>query len=313
MGIFDKLNDVAKKATNMAENYTQKAQQVIGGSLGNKAGDTSQAMYIPHPIDMKNSIPTGAEDESTWEKITGSIKSFSLCGKSFEIPENVDIYNSYRSMFLNLARKYADKAEKEYAEKVHDYITFMELFPQIYDENLYPLLKRSVDILVAEGVWSVTFNSFANEHKTNFHLAIDDYEAMAESTSLTIQANQQVNSQAISFATDLMEKRFSNNRFSASILNKAREDAIPNAIANTGISVQQQAELYQRIDSQKLFLRVYIDYLNVVHSLIFALNENGQDIWIAEPEKAQQAKNIFENLSNPIFLKIKLQKHLFKL
>lgn len=68
MGIFDKLNDVAKKATNMAENYTQKAQQVIGGSLGNKAGDTSQAMYIPHPIDMKNSIPTGAEDESTWEK-----------------------------------------------------------------------------------------------------------------------------------------------------------------------------------------------------------------------------------------------------
>lgn len=98
-----------------------------------------------------------------------------------------------------------------------------------------------------------------------------------------------------------MEKRFSNNRFSASILNKAREDAIPNAIANTGISVQQQAELYQRIDSQKLFLRVYIDYLNVVHSLIFALNENGQDIWIAEPEKAQQAKNIFENLSNPNF------------
>lgn len=304
VGIFDKINNAANKATKMAETYTQKMQKSINDSRVNKVETSSSSSqsnsYIPHPLDMANSIPTGIDDNGPWEKVIGHAKIFPLLGKALEIPKNLDIYNSYRAMFFDLARKYTDIAEKEYNEKIHDYITFMELFPLIYDSNLYPILKRALDILISENVWSITFEEFAAKHKENFHLAIDDYATMSESTALTLQANQQVGSGMMSFATGLMSKKFANNPFRES-LDKIESKAISQTVANIGISAPQQAELYQRINSNKLFLRVFMDYSNVLHSLITILNENGADIWMLSSESSESAKSIFKNLSNPHF------------
>ena len=67
------------------------------------------------------------------------------------------------------------------------------------------------------------------------------------------------------------------------------------------INQAQQLELYQRINPDNLFELVFIDFWRVFLSLTFTLNQNGKAIWYPTDDLAQQASNIFQNLSNPNF------------
>ena len=307
MGIFDKLNDVAKKATKLTETYTQKAQEAISGTVNSKKQqDTQQNMYIPHTYSLLESIPNGSDDQEQWESVVGTKKRFSLAGKALEISENLDTFNSYRLMFKDLSNKYTDKAEKEYSDKIHDFITFIELFPQIYDTNIYPIMKRAMDILIVNDIWTLNLESFSLQHKSNFHLAIENYEVIANSANLTLEANQQMTSNIMSFATGLLGDKYSGNTLSANIFNSAKEKAEKQALNNTGISPEQQLELYQRINPQQLTKCIFADYWSVFISLIRTLNQNGQTIWLPTDELTKASKTIFQNLSNPNFPKEKV-------
>lgn len=48
-----------------------------------------------------------------WEQVVGSVRKFSVCGKELEISESMDIFNSYRLKFRELASACTDKARKE--------------------------------------------------------------------------------------------------------------------------------------------------------------------------------------------------------
>lgn len=65
-------------------------------------------------------------------------------------------------------------------------------FSKIYADNLSPIIQKAVDVLVANGNWTVTFDSFYEQHTSEFHLGIDDYNAMTESVNLTVANNQKV-------------------------------------------------------------------------------------------------------------------------
>lgn len=309
MGIFDKMNDVTKKATKLAETYTQKAQEVISGAIAPQDSQNTnpeQTMYFPHTYSLLESIPTGSEEQGQWEPIAGTAKQFSLSGATLEISESLDAFNSYRLMFRNLAIKYVTKAEAEYKSKIHDFITFIELFPEIYDTNLYPIVKRALDILVSKDIWTLTLDSFSLQHKAAFHTAIDRYEVITNSADMTLKANQQMASNVMSFATGLFENQFSGSQLQSSIFNSTKEAAEKQALNKTGISPEQQAELYNRLDPQQLMNCVFADYWNVFLSLITVLNQNGQNIWLPTEGPTQESKTIFQNLSNPNFPKEKV-------
>ena len=97
-----------------------------------------------------------SEEQEPWEPIKGVAKAFPLLDKVLEVPENMDVFNSYRLRFRDLAFKYADKAEKEYKTKVRDLLTFLEFFPRIYGHYLDVLVQKATDILISEEVWTVT-------------------------------------------------------------------------------------------------------------------------------------------------------------
>ncbi len=304
MGIFDKIKDTAREAGGAAEKYAKKAQTALGESRERKAAKTkaeSRPPYIPPLVDLRSTIPQGVEDDSAWKKITGIGRTFFIGGKPLVIPENLDAFNLYRAVFFDLAGKYADKAEREYQEKVHDYASFMENFPRIYDENLYPLLKKAMEALVAEGVWSVTFDSFAARHKENCGTAIKFYEIIAKTTAECIEASRQGAAIAGETFKGFMRK-FTPHVSRLGDFLGVSDDFVNEAVeAGITIDIAQQEVLYNRLKDLPWFSAILFDYLMVTQSLAIVMCENGCDIWIPDSAKIRRAENIFENLSNPSF------------
>ena len=269
--------------------------------------------YIETTLEsIKSSSQTPMIEQELWEPIKGQLRTFSLYGKTFEVPENLDLFNSYRLKFKEIARKYADRAEAEYKTRIRDFISFIEFFPKIYAENLSPIIQRAVDILVSEEVWTVTFESLFDQHTNDFHLAIDDYNIILESADLTVQKNQQAAANIMSFVPNMVGGGFGlkgalKGMAIAGTFNAVRDGIENSAIKNAAnIKPAQQAELYGRIKQDILFERIFADYWNVYHSLVWTLNQNGHDIWWQTKDVDQQAKNIFKNLSNPNFPQAKV-------
>lgn len=53
--------------------------------------------------------------------------------------------------------------------------------------------------------------------------------------------------------------------------------------------------------SDNLFELVFLDYWRVFLTLTFTLNQSGKAVWYPTDDLAQQASDIFQNLSNPNF------------
>ena len=124
------------------------------------------------------------------ENMKGRAREFPLFGQILRVPAEMDIFNTYRLMFRDLALDYTDQAETAYHANIHDFDSFIEFFMRIYDSKLEPLVKKAVDLLISQGIWTVTYEAFWQQHKEDFHLAIDDYNSMIDSFNLTLENNQ---------------------------------------------------------------------------------------------------------------------------
>lgn len=264
--------------------------------------------YIEAELEAEKSNPKVPPiEQELWEPIKGNAQAFPLYGEILEIPQNMDIFNSYRLKFKELGQKYADRAKAQYNLKIRDFPSFVEFFPKIYTENLTPIVQRAVDILVSEGIWTVTFESLMDQQTDNFHHAIDDYNTILETANLTIQRNQEAVAGITSLVPNLVGGGFGlkgavKGIAMAGVFNAVRDGIENSAIKNAAnINPAQQAELFRRIEPDNLFCSMLVDYGGVFISLIRILIQNGQDIWYQTTQVDQQSKNIFKNLSNPNF------------
>lgn len=65
-------------------------------------------------------------------------------------------------------------------------------------------MKKTVDLLISQGIWAVTYEAFWQQYKEDFHLAIDDYNSMIDSFNLTLENNQKVISGIMDFVPNLV-------------------------------------------------------------------------------------------------------------
>lgn len=65
-------------------------------------------------------------------------------------------------------------------------------------------MKKTVDLLISQGIWTVTYEAFWQQYKKDFHLAIDDYNSMIDSFNLTLENNQKVISGIMDFVPNLV-------------------------------------------------------------------------------------------------------------
>lgn len=169
-----------------------------------------------------------------------------------------------------------------------------------------------MNILISEGIWTVTEDSFEQQHLTNFHLGMNDYTSTLESIELTLQSNRRIMSNITSIIPNLSGgglglKGAAKGIATATAFNIVRDGAeagLLNSVSN--LNQAQQAELYGRIKPDNLFDCVFTDYWRVFLSLVCLLNKNGKTIWYPTNTTTQQASNIFTNMSNPNFPQDKL-------
>lgn len=265
----------------------------------------------------KSEIPPMTSE--VWEPIVGEIRDFNFYGKILRIPENLDVFNSYRLKFKEIAQKCLERAKAEYDLKINDFISFMEFFPKIYSDNLTPIIQKAVDVLVANGNWTVTFDSFYEQHTSAFHLGIDDYNAMTESVNLTVANKQRSVASVMSHVPTMVGGGFGFKGALKGMAMATTFNAVTQGISNatiknaSNITPLQQAELYGRIKADILLKRVFCDYWNVYNSLVWTLKKSGSDIWWQTKDADQQYKNIFQNLSNPNFPQDKVLDTLIEL
>ncbi len=237
--------------------------------------------------------------------VTGVERTFNLNGHALVIPANMDKHNGYRLKFRSLAKACADKAKTEYIESIHNFDTFMEFFPRIYNDNLDVVVTKAIDILIGEGIYTVTSDMLKKIQVETFHMAIDDYANMEESVKLTIQQNKSINSSVFGIFGSMIGRKSE----AVGGLFESFTDGVVDGISE--LNAEQKNELYQRIVPHILFQKVLVDYRSVYITLVHTMQRAGIDVWYPTDETSNELENIFRNLSNPNFPADKINEILF--
>lgn len=240
------------------------------------------------------------------DRVTGAARSFPIFGQTLTVPESMDVFNSYRLIFQNIAFKLCDAAEGAYHANIRDLDSFLEHFIKIYDCMLNPVVKEAFNILIAEGVWTVNYEAFLEQHVADFHLAIDDYNAVIDRFNAAIEENQRKVSNMMGYVPNLTGGGFGltgalKGIAKATAFNLVRDGIEASVLRNADVKPVQRVELYRQINPDVLLDHVFIDYWHVFLSLVWALIQNGQAIWWPTSQAYQQANNIFHNLTHPNF------------
>lgn len=237
----------------------------------------------------------------------GTARTFTLCGEELRIPEDMDVLNSYRFHFRNLAADCTECVKAEYEKRINNLNTYIQIFPNLYRHYLDLMIGKAMEILTAEEVWSATAESFSKEHTSTFHLIATDVYATMQSIELTMQANQQATTNLINRVTQITDNVGLTSSSSGNALidrisnvpgNIARKAAIQSAAS---INQAQQIELYNRINHDILFEHVFLDYWRVFLTLVSHLKAAGKNIWWATDEITEQANRIFDDLKSSAF------------
>ena len=270
----------------------------------------SNAQEILNYINQVKNEQANAEPEfinEKWEPIGASARTFSLCDKYVEVSAEMDLFNSYRNTFRDLANTYSKAARKEYDGRVKDLMTNLEFFPNIYGKHLNALGKKAIDILISEGIYTITQDLFVDKHFENYHSAFDDFNVTLESIRLTKQKNVQRIANITSFVPNLVGGGFGTKGAikgiaKAEAFNVVR-DGLEAGMLNSAnqVSQPQQAELFGRIKPDVLFDHVYNDYWLVFLTIVSEFISNGINVWLPSEKATNTAQNVFRNLSNPNF------------
>lgn len=248
----------------------------------------------------------------TWDDVSGTERIFTINGKALHIPVTLDIYNSYRQRFQQLALACSEAARNEYDKKVINLVTFLEFFPPIYGYYLGQIIPRVIEICIFKGIYTETEDSILEKHLQVYTNAWNVYETTVESIELTLQKNQNQITGLMGniprlvgggFGTVGAVKGIAKAEIFNTLADKFETKVVKGA---ENLNNAQQQELYERINPDDLFTRVFADYWNTYELLVNILNSNGENIWLPTEELKQQCNNIFHNISKPVFPKEKI-------
>lgn len=284
-----------------------ESKNTITVSFTNAALAQSIADYVAeykHSDDRKSDVLELPHLE--YEPVIGTELVFPFMGSMLTVPAEVDVANTYRKNYRQLATACVDRFKQQYQMKIHDYRSFMLEFPNVYNENMEPLLQYSMDVLIAEDIWTITKEAFTEAQKAQYNRGYADFEAMYNAGQKTVEANKQYVATAtnmpkithaggfgFSNAMKAMNKANAYNTLS-DLLSKTTQ-------SNTTMNTAQQWELFNRLNLENIALRVYCDYWNMWLLLIGILQKNGKNYRTRITAGNNDHASIFQNLSNPNF------------
>ncbi|MBR2742503.1 MAG: hypothetical protein IKD89_02845 [Clostridia bacterium] len=303
MGLFGKYIDGAKKA---GSEYVNKA-----GKASRQDASDANGYVLKQEFDLGTSIPKETKDNAALikkpERPTGKAVTLELFGENIEVPAEMDVFNAYRKQFYLLARECTQKAAEKYGATVRDYVSFIEGFPGIYDEYLYPLIKYAMDTLFSENVFSVSAETLTAKHKARFRSAISDYETVVSAGNKAAEGNKNNLSTAIlTMAADRYKTRNAGGAF-GNLYGQIADGMVSGHKERIGVSKEQKEAMFAAVDAAELMLHVFSDYFFVHGTLVELLIENGVDIVLPGEAEIKSAENVFKNLTSAGFPEDKIK------
>ena len=225
----------------------------------------------------------------------GEKREFTINDFPIVVSPELDKFNTYRKIYRNLARKAADAFGASYRKIVVNFDAFLIELPKMYVFYRAPLLEAAVNNLIAEGIYDVSLESFAQEHTNDFCLVGEDIRIMNESCAFTIQNNRQRTADALGIVPGFI---FSGplGLAAATVTNVSLSAAETAAIKNAKISNAQKMELFKRINTDVLIERAYLDYWRVFCSLCYKLYINEKNKWYPTEANENSVNNLLDNL-----------------
>lgn len=223
----------------------------------------------------------------------GTNREFNLGDKKLLIPARLDTHYYYRLAFKELAISCTKKACDEYRNLVTDLPSFYEHFSTIYQENLNTIINKAIDILIANGIYNYSAETFSSIHQDLFHLVADGLNELEEQKNTLLGMTTNALNGITNVASSLFAK---DSSFLSSVIGGIGESFTE----NLELSPEQCAIVYGNITVHILFNRMYSDYWNVYLTLLAFLTESGKkDIWMPDETPTAEVENIYKNLSNP--------------
>ncbi len=242
-----------------------------------------------------------------WDQVIGNEHCFILGGKELRVSEERDVYNTHRRRYQKMAKTLATTAMNEYQTTIHDLVTFIEFYPEIYRKYLDCAVQKTVDVCVMEGLYTVTSETLMQQHYQSYHEGMDIYRKIQEMLGITEEENQKNASRTMAGTPSIIGGGFgakgaAKGMLRASVINTAI-GSVTKSVAKGQMQINpaQQSEIYKTIDLNDLFQRVFRDYFSLVTSLSRILLKNGRNIGTPRADASTQAQSIFKNLSNPNF------------
>lgn len=251
-----------------------------------------------------------AQTDNTWKNEKGTSRTFLLSGKTLEITPELDLYNTYRKQFLDLATECEDYAKKEYYKKVKDFRTFWTYFEEIYNYYRNIICDKAMEIIVSEGIWTVTRESFWKSYNYYNRSTLAVLEKLLEEMSKITKHKQEVAAGLMSLIPNVQGGGFglkgaAKGIATATVFNIARDSVEAGVVSGSGnLNADEQEACYEIIESKALtllFESMFNDFWGMHSVLAETLKKNKIQIWSYDKAKSEELDSIFKNLSNPNF------------
>ena len=228
--------------------------------------------------------------------VQGKETHFPLAGETITISAPIDAFNNYRKQFSKIANVKAQDLRNEYCACITDLDSFLVLFPELYAKHRKPLIDAAMDVLAKADIYDVSPEQFESQHTADFCLCGEDVDVVIESFNKTIEANQDRKIKMYNMMPGMVFSGLGG--FAAALaVNAAVNTIAEHDIKNADVTWQQRAELFGRIDLERLMERAYIDYWRVFLSLTFRLNQCGFGVWYPNDTDNNRANGLYQNLA----------------
>lgn len=240
-----------------------------------------------------------------------SAKTFPLLGLELQVSEEIDAYNQFQELYRKLAWNQAQKAKRAMARRILSYETYHEFLSDIVYEYGLPLFELTLDICMANDVYSENEESIFKMHYNMFHNlekrmnAIASYAQQVSTSGAHAGANAAIKmnySQTTAvFGTSRSElnKAVRKANFS-NMMTDARTKLMSN-MANH-LTPKDKENIYEKFDAERdgFTDAIFQDFWGMCLTLNKILEDNGHTVWSKVAIDDTELRTI-ENMSRPDF------------
>lgn len=297
MGLFDKITSTAKNAASNIKSISEDAISAKAkAGMGTAENDRKDPSSAPSPEKPKFEVFL-----KPWHQNEPAAREFDFKGITWNIPVELDRYNSIRKQFDQFSDAAMEQILDAYDANITDLNSFLDLLPGYYAAGVAALAQRAVDGLIANGIYTISPDQFAALHIEN-HDAIANYYATVSKKIEEVSEKNALSSPIGILANQASEFMKSENA-------KAIIGEVAGQLSRQISSEQAQSIFEATADTRKQLLRAMgADYSDMADEFVAVLCYSSSiEIW-TPPQSMASVEGTLGNITNPAFPKDRLHE-----